>query len=169
MAAFIGRLPSAALRDEAGVVVEREKQINRTGWAAIGSDATSPPIRGPARSAMIVAAIRKAAATAMCSRARIKASSGDIPGRACRSPRCTGPSGHSLRAELHLDRRAALDRLIDHAIALGELQQLVELVLRRVGVEVEAQADCAKPTGASLATPSVPRKSRSPSAETCRT
>src|SRR5580704_18308315 len=31
-------------------------------------------------------------------------------------------------------RRAAADRLIDHAITLGQLEQLIELVLRRVGV-----------------------------------
>jgi [protein-PII] uridylyltransferase len=41
----------------------------------------------------------------------------------------------------HRNLRAVLDGLIDHAIALGELQQLIELVLRRVGVDIEAQAD----------------------------
>ena len=50
-------------------------------------------------------------------------------------------AGSTPRGELHLDRRAALERLVDHAIALGELEQLVELLLRRVGVDVEAQPD----------------------------
>src|SRR4051812_12288957 len=50
----------------------------------------------------------------------------------------------STAVELHLDRRAALDRLVDHAIPLGQLEQLVELVLGRVGLDVEAQADLRK-------------------------
>ena len=41
----------------------------------------------------------------------------------------------------HRNLRAVLDGLVDHAIALGELQQQIELVLRRVGLDVEAQAD----------------------------
>src|SRR3954454_24257259 len=41
----------------------------------------------------------------------------------------------------HRDLRAVLDGLIDHAIAFGELQQQVELVLRRIGSDLEAQAD----------------------------
>src|SRR3981081_3287532 len=32
-----------------------------------------------------------------------------------------------------------LDGLVDHAIALGEFQQQIELVLRRVGVDIETQ------------------------------
>src|SRR5579871_731418 len=43
-----------------------------------------------------------------------------------------------------LDRRAVADGLIDHAIALGELEQLIELVLRRIAVDVEAQANLRK-------------------------
>src|ERR1044071_9809498 len=43
--------------------------------------------------------------------------------------------------QLHLDRRALPDGLIHHAIALGELEQLIELFLRRVGVDVEGEAD----------------------------
>src|SRR3954449_7403108 len=44
---------------------------------------------------------------------------------------------------LHRDRdlRPVLDGLIDHAIALGELEQQIELVLRRISVDVEAQTD----------------------------
>ncbi len=41
----------------------------------------------------------------------------------------------------HRNLRAVLDGLIDHAIALGELEQQVELLLRRVGFDLEAQAD----------------------------
>src|SRR5262249_52588049 len=47
----------------------------------------------------------------------------------------------SSAIELHLDWRAALERLVDDAGALGELEQLVELVLRRGAVHLEAQAD----------------------------
>src|SRR6202166_3396991 len=47
----------------------------------------------------------------------------------------------SLPFQADLDRRSAADRLIDDAIALGELEQLVELVLRHVGGDVEAQAN----------------------------
>src|SRR5882757_9346945 len=52
------------------------------------------------------------------------------------------PNAAASRAlQLHLDRRAALDGLVDDAIALRELEQLIELLLRRVGLDVEAQAD----------------------------
>src|SRR5262245_18124189 len=52
---------------------------------------------------------------------------------------------HALTAlQLHVDRRTALERLVDHAVTLGELEQLVELLLRRVGLDVEAQADLRK-------------------------
>src|SRR5207244_1743066 len=37
-----------------------------------------------------------------------------------------------------------LERLVDDAIALRELQQLIELFLRRIGVDVEAQPDLSK-------------------------
>src|SRR5690348_1100033 len=46
--------------------------------------------------------------------------------------------------QLDVHRRALGDGLIDHAIALGELQKLVELVLRRVRLDVEAQPDLAE-------------------------
>src|SRR4051812_32760786 len=44
----------------------------------------------------------------------------------------------------HRDLRAVADGLIDHAIALGEFQQQIELVLRRVGLDVEAHANFGK-------------------------
>src|SRR5262249_5763556 len=47
----------------------------------------------------------------------------------------------SRAVELHLDRGAASERLVDDAIALGELEQRVELVRRRVGLDLEAQAN----------------------------
>src|SRR2546430_1179852 len=47
----------------------------------------------------------------------------------------------SRAVQLHLDRGTALERLVDDAIALGELEQRVELVRRRVGLDVEAQAN----------------------------
>src|SRR5438105_15617628 len=46
-----------------------------------------------------------------------------------------------LSRKLHLDRRAAPERLIDYAIALGELEQLIELVLRRVALEIKSQSN----------------------------
>ena len=44
----------------------------------------------------------------------------------------------------HRNFRAVLDGLIDHAIALGEFEQEIEFLLRRVGIDVEAQADFGK-------------------------
>src|SRR6185436_13637819 len=41
----------------------------------------------------------------------------------------------------HRNLRAVLDGLVDHAIAFGEFQQQIELVLRRVGADLEAQTD----------------------------
>src|SRR5262245_34999131 len=51
-----------------------------------------------------------------------------------------------LSHPLHLDvdRRPLGDGLVDHAIALGQLEQLIELVLRDVGRNVEAQPDGAE-------------------------
>src|ERR1700721_1847005 len=46
--------------------------------------------------------------------------------------------------ETHLDGRTALDRLIDHAITLGQLQQLVELLLLDIGVHREREPDLRK-------------------------
>ena len=50
------------------------------------------------------------------------------------------------------------------AISLGELDQRIDALLRLVGARSKCSRIALKPTGASLATPSVPRKSRSPSA-----
>src|SRR5262249_32676207 len=62
-----------------------------------------------------------------------------MPGRDA-SRLCTRKN-ESRAVELHLDRGTALERLVDDAIALGELEQRVELVRRRVGLDVEAQAN----------------------------
>src|SRR5262245_66131202 len=48
---------------------------------------------------------------------------------------------NSRPAKLHRDGRPALERLINDAVALGELEQLIELVLWSLGVDLEAQAD----------------------------
>jgi len=42
---------------------------------------------------------------------------------------------------LHINRRAALDGLVDHAVTLGQFEQLIESVLGCVGVEIETQTD----------------------------
>ena len=83
-------------------------------------------------------------------------------------PECRAASSRCLRPhELGLDRRRAPQRLQHDAIALGELEQRVELLLGRVGVELERQPDVGEADRrACLSTPSVPRKSRSPSAVT---
>src|ERR1700738_1682633 len=44
----------------------------------------------------------------------------------------------------HRNLRAVLDGLVDHAIALGEFQEQIELVLRRVGIDVETQTNFGK-------------------------
>src|SRR5690242_7617023 len=51
----------------------------------------------------------------------------------------TWTSSPALQLDLH--RRAVADGLVDHAIALGQLEQLIELVGRRVGIDIEAQPD----------------------------
>src|SRR5579863_4669272 len=48
-------------------------------------------------------------------------------------------SSHPLHG--HRNLRTIPDGLIDHAITLGEFQQKIELVLRRRGIDVEAQAN----------------------------
>jgi len=40
--------------------------------------------------------------------------------------------------ERHLDRRTALDGLVDDAIAFGQLEQLIKLVLRRSSIDVKS-------------------------------
>jgi hypothetical protein len=56
--------------------------------------------------------------------------------------------------------------VIDNAVAFGELEKLVELFCGASVSIWKRTRICSKPTGAPLATPSVQRKSRSPSAET---
>src|SRR5262249_35193605 len=63
------------------------------------------------------------------------------------APEPAGVWQRSRALELHLDWGAAPERLVDHAIALGELEQRVQLVLRRVGLDVEAQANRRKTDG----------------------
>src|SRR5262245_4398005 len=46
--------------------------------------------------------------------------------------------------QLHIDRRPALERLVHHAITLGELEKRIELVLRRVSCDIETQPDLCK-------------------------
>ena len=65
------------------------------------------------------------------------------------------------------DRRARGERLEHDAVALRQAQERREILRRRIALEVEVRRISAKPTGASLLTASVPRKSRSPSARTC--
>src|SRR5215469_10692975 len=50
----------------------------------------------------------------------------------------------SLPLDPDLHRRAIADRLINDAITLGQLEKLIELVPRRVGIEVEAEPDLRK-------------------------
>src|SRR5664279_4147605 len=51
-------------------------------------------------------------------------------------------TSHPFHRHRHL--RAVLDGLVDHAIALGELEQEIELVLRCRGFDLEAQPDLGK-------------------------
>ena len=44
----------------------------------------------------------------------------------------------------HHGLRAVLDGLIDHAIALGQFQKLIELLLRRVGIDIKPETDFRK-------------------------
>src|SRR4051812_36506758 len=61
----------------------------------------------------------------------------------CRPTRSIGSDddGQSISParEPYFDRRTALERLVDHAVALGEFQELIELFLWRVGVEIEGE------------------------------
>src|SRR5215831_12337913 len=107
----------------------------------------SAAMKGPLRSAATETTTTIVAVIAtLRARAYQKNGSGDmIPRRHCRprhdAPEPAGVRQRSGALELHLDRRTAPERLVDHAIALGELEQRVELVLRRVGLDVEAQAN----------------------------
>jgi hypothetical protein len=51
----------------------------------------------------------------------------------------------SLPLQRDLDWRPAADGLIDHAISLCELEELIEFVLRGVDVEIETKTDLRKP------------------------
>src|SRR5262249_10307536 len=107
----------------------------------------SAAMNGPLRSAATETTTTIVAVIAtLRARAYQKNGSGDmVPCRHCRPPGMTPePAGvwqRSRALELHLDRGAAPERLVDHAIALAELEQRVQLVLRRVGLDVEAQAN----------------------------
>src|SRR5215510_13741532 len=107
----------------------------------------SAAMKGPLRSAATETTTTIVAVIAtLRARAYQKNGSGDmIPRRHCRprhdAPEPAGVRQRSGALELHLDRRTAPERLVDHAIALGELEQRVELVLRRVGLDLEAQAN----------------------------
>ena len=43
--------------------------------------------------------------------------------------------------KLYINRWPILDGLINDAIALGKLEQLIEFVLQRVGVDIKVQTD----------------------------
>src|SRR2546429_8507987 len=64
-----------------------------------------------------------------------------LPGTRPGMTKNSRPAHGSHAIETHLDGRAGLDRLIDHAIALGELEQLVELLLALVGVDRKGEPD----------------------------
>src|SRR4051795_7299674 len=146
VAALTGKLDRAPCAMKAASWASARKTYD--GPAETGKVATSAPITGPERSVMIDAVTTNAAATIMRrTRMRMKWSSGDIfffcrPGLRRDDTNCWASerprSLHPLHR--HRDLRAVLDGLIDHAIALGELEQQVELVLRRISVDVEAQA-----------------------------
>ena len=69
-----------------------------------------------------------------------------------------------LTGTLNRELRRSCERLEHDAVALRELDQLRDTRGLGIGVEVEAHADRAEADGRLAATPSVPRKSRSPSA-----
>src|ERR1700730_13245133 len=99
----------------------------------------SAPITGPERSAMTEADTTNAAVTAMRRPSvRMKMSSEDILNRRP-GLRRDDVNSHPLHRDRNL--RAVLDGLVDHAIAFGELYEQIELVLRRIGFNFEAQAD----------------------------
>src|SRR5947207_4903015 len=97
----------------------------------------SAAINGPLRWAATDAATTTAAViTALKANPYQKNGSGSIE-----LPQRHAREEASSAIELHLDGWAALERLIDDAVALGELEQLVELVLRRICLHLEAQAN----------------------------
>ena len=67
----------------------------------------------------------------------------------------------------HVCLRAVLKRLKSYAITLNEVQQLITLLLRHVDVNIETQANLLEADRhIACSTPSVPRRSTSPSAQT---
>lgn len=56
--------------------------------------------------------------------------------------------------------------LIDHAVAFRQAQQSAQFLFGGISIRAKWRRTLANPTCASLATPNVPRKSRSPSART---
>src|SRR6185437_3860349 len=52
-----------------------------------------------------------------------------------------GSPSRSHPVHRHRNLRAVLDGLVDHAITLGEFQQQIEFLLRRVGVDVETETN----------------------------
>ena len=62
----------------------------------------------------------------------------------CRGDFARLPARHDLGGRRHRQLRLLVDGLEHHAIALGELQQRIDALLRLVGVEIEAQPDRAK-------------------------
>src|ERR1700730_14100095 len=137
--------------------------------AAVGSVAINAPMKGPLRSTATEAPTTIAAVSAIFSASsyqnrssacitRCPACSGESgsPKNALHflgcphaSPsfsgmvRCGRRATHAspLAGEFHLDRRAALERLIDDTVTLRELEQLIELLLGRIGFHLEAQAN----------------------------
>src|SRR5262245_53539421 len=81
---------------------------------------------------------------------RMKASSGDICQRSLTLPWRARVNCASHPLHRHRDFRSVLDGLIDHAIAFRQLEQQIELVLRRIGSDLEAQADLLEPNGGFL-------------------
>src|SRR4051812_25458688 len=70
------------------------------------------------------------------------------------------------RFNMHAGPGTFLQSLKHNAILLGHCEQLRELVGGHLCFNLEAQTDLVEPDGTAGSTPSVPRKSTSPSAET---
>src|ERR1700733_10110899 len=91
-----------------------------------------------------------AAATAiLIARMRRNQTSGDMTCEAARRDRwsistsrrpCDLPPHHA-----RVDWQSTLQGLVDHAVALGKLEKLGELVIGRVGLDLEGKSDLRKP------------------------
>src|SRR5689334_12968256 len=64
-----------------------------------------------------------------------------MPGTRPGMTKNAGYSHVSHAVESHVDRRTGLDRLIDHTVALGELEQLIELLLLDIGIDRKREPD----------------------------